>query len=142
MVESDTVRSLLDTIERRVARLQRAAGTDLDDYMDDPDLQDIVERNFQLAIQACIDLGLHLLAELGAPPPETNRGVFRGLGDAELLDSGLAGRLEEMAGFRNVLAHEYAAVTPELVHDNLKRLDDIRDYVARLLPRLRERGFE
>jgi uncharacterized protein YutE (UPF0331/DUF86 family) len=42
-----------------------------------------------------------------------------------------------MAGFRNLLAHEYAELVPELVHANLGRLDDIRDYVRTLLPHIR-----
>lgn len=140
MIESDTVRSLLEAIERRVARLQRAADTPLEEYLANPDLQDIVERNFEVAIRACVELGLHLLADLVMALPDTNRGVFRELGRARIVDAKLARKLEELAGFRNVLAHEYAAVVPELVHDNLSRLQELRDYVSELLPILREQG--
>lgn len=94
MVEAETVRSLLDSIERRVTRLEEASETPLEDYLADFDLQDIVER-----------------------------------------------RLEAMTGFRNVLAHEYASVVPELVHEHLERLDDIRAFIRQLLPRLEGRGF-
>lgn len=140
MVEKETVRSLLDTIERRLARLERASDTPLEDYLEDRDLQDIVERNFELAIQACIDLGVHLLADAPTSPPDTNRAVFRDLAREDLLDDDLADRLGEMAGFRNVLAHEYASVVPKLVHEHLTRLDDVRAYVEALAPELRERG--
>lgn len=140
MVEPDTVRSLLDTIERRLGRLEQAADIPLDRYVEDRDLQDIVERNFELAIQACVDLGLHLLADEPSAPPETNREVFRELRRLDVLDADLSERLEEMAGFRNVLAHEYADVLPELVHENLARLDDLREFVESLLPRLRKEG--
>lgn len=140
MVERETVRSLLDTIERRLGRLEEAADTPLERYVDDRDLQDIVERNFELAIQACIDLGLHLLADEPTAPPETNREVFRGLRRLDLLEPEAARRLEEMAGFRNVLAHDYADVAPELVHEKLERLEDIRGFVEALLPRLRAEG--
>lgn len=141
MVEAETVRRLLDTIERRVARLEEAADVPLEAYLADSDLQDVVERNFELSIQASIDLGLHLLADLVVSLPDTNRGVFRALEEEGMIDPELAARLEAMAGFRNVLAHEYAAVAPELVHQNLDRLDDIRDFVRQLLPRLEEHGF-
>ena len=140
MVEKETVRSLLDTVERRVARLERAAGTPVEEYLSDRDLQDIVERNFELAIQACIDLALHLLADQPTALPDTNRAVFGALHREGLLDEELAARLEAMAGFRNVLAHEYASVNPELVHEHLGRLDDIRGFVEALVPELRERG--
>lgn len=137
MVEAATVDRLLETIERRLARLEDASGIALDDYRDDRDLQDVVERNFELAIQAAIDLGLHLLADRPHPLPETNRAVFQGLAREGLLDEELATSLSRMAGFRNVLAHEYAELVPELVHGNLQRLDEIRDYVKALLPHLR-----
>lgn len=140
MVERETVRSLLDTIERRLNRLQEASDLSIDDYVEDQDVQDIVERNFELAIQACINLGLHLLADEPTAPPETNREVFRELAALDLIDDELSRRLEEMAGFRNVLAHEYARVVPELVHENLDRLDDLREFVRELLPRLRHDG--
>lgn len=132
MVEAGTVRRLLETIEQRLSRLERAAGTSLDEYLDDPDLQDIVERNLEVAIQACIDLGLHVLADFPAPLPETNREVFRRLAKEGIVDDDLSERLERMAGFRNVLAHGYAEVIAERVHATLGELEDVRTYVARI----------
>jgi len=142
VVEATTVRSLLRVIEARLARLEEAVGVSLADYRGDRDLQDIVERNFEIMIQACIDLGLHVLADEPRAVPDSAREVFGALGEAGFLDGELAGRLESMAGFRNVLAHVYAEVDPALVHANLERLDDVRDYVAALAPALRRRGVE
>lgn len=132
MVEATTVRRLLETLEERLSRLQRATGTPLERYLDDPDLQDIVERNFEVCIQACIDLGLHVLADLPRRLPETYRGVFVALAREGLIHEELAGRLERMAGFRNVLVHGYSELVGEQVHAALEKLDDIRAYVAEL----------
>ena len=138
MVEAATVDRRLETIEeRRLSRLEETSYAALEDYLDDRDLQDVVERNFELAIQAAIDLGLHLLADRPHPLPETNRAVFHALAREGFLDEELAASLSSMAGFRNVLAHEYPELLPELVHANLERLDEIRDYVKVLLPHLR-----
>lgn len=41
MVESETVRSLLDTVERRVGHLERASDVPLEEYLDD--LREFVE---------------------------------------------------------------------------------------------------
>lgn len=132
MVEAGTVRRLLETVEQRLSRLERAAGTSLGDYLTDPDLQDIVERNLEVCIQACIDLGLHVLADFPSRLPETNRGVFKALHREGLVGEDLASRLERMAGFRNVLAHGYAHVVAERVHATLSELDDIRSYLEQL----------
>ncbi len=64
MVEKATVLKLLDAIERRLERLQERSATSLDVYLADPDLQAVVERNFEIAIQAAVDLGAHTLAGL------------------------------------------------------------------------------
>lgn len=130
VVEEATVRRLLETVEQRLSRLERASGVSLDDYLDDDDLQDVVERNFEVGIQACIDLGLHVLADLPRPLPETYRGVFVELARQKIIPGELAGRLERMAGFRNVLAHGYSDVMAERVHATLEELDDIRTFVA------------
>lgn len=132
MVEPATVRRLLETIEQRLSRLQRLAPVTLQDYRDDRDLQDIAERNLEVCIQACIDLGLHVLADLPEPLPETNRGVFGALERAGALEGPSAERLQDMAGFRNVLVHGYASIVPEKVHRTLERLDDVREYVRQL----------
>lgn len=142
MVEAATVRSLLQVIEARLARLEEVATVPLEDYRGDRDLQDIVERNFEVMIQACIDLGLHVLADEPRAVPESAREVFATLRETGLLESVLVARLEPMAGFRNVLAHVYAEVDAALVHANLDRLDDVRRYVAELAPVLRERGVD
>lgn len=137
MVEAATVDRLLEQIERRLARLEEASGVPLDRYRSDRDLQDIVERNFELAIQAAIDLGLHLLADRPHPLPETNRQVFAALAREGYLEEEPAFALSRMAGFRNVLAHEYAELRADLVHAKLDRLDDVRNYVKALLPHFR-----
>lgn len=132
MVEPATVRRLLETIEQRLSRLSRAADVPLERYLEDEDLRDIVERNFEVCIQACIDLGLHVLADLPRPLPDTYRGVFSALAQEGLVSESLAPRLERMAGFRNVLAHAYAEVVAERVHEALDDLNDIRAFVAEL----------
>lgn len=45
MVEAATVRRLLEQIEQRLLRLEQTSGTSLEDYLQDDDLQDIVERS-------------------------------------------------------------------------------------------------
>lgn len=136
MVEEATVRRLLEIIELRLRRLGEAAEVPLEAYLEDRDLQDIVERNLEICIQACIDLGLHVLADFPSPLPDTNREVFASLVREGVVSRELGRRLERMAGFRNVLAHAYAEVVAERVHAVLAELSDIRSYVAQLVDHL------
>lgn len=78
-----------------------------EDYHADREQRDIVEREFETAIEACIDIGRMLLVAVDADVPDTNAGVFRELGDRDVLDGEVARRMAQAAGFRNVLSHEY-----------------------------------
>lgn len=140
MVEQGTIRRLLETIEERLLRLTALSSTPLGVYVTDTAIQDRTERNFEVVIQACIDLGLHVLADVPAPVPETNRAVFTALEQKAIVDADLARRLETMAGFRNILAHGYTVLLPEKVHAALAHLDDIRAYVAQVVDYLCRQG--
>jgi uncharacterized protein YutE (UPF0331/DUF86 family) len=142
VVEAGTVRTLLGTIETRLIRLEEMASVPLATFQSSQDLQDIAERNFEVLIQACIDLGLHLLADQVQTLPETNRAVFTALADCGIIDAALGGELARMAGFRNLLAHGYTRLVPAMVYAHLTRLEDVRAYVAQVHLYLKQsRGF-
>lgn len=91
-------------------RLKAHAGVDLPMFLGDADLRDIVDRNFQVAVEALIDLANHLVAARGLAKPETSAELFDILSGASLLPEPLAQALRGWAGFRNILVHEYARV--------------------------------
>lgn len=87
------------------------------------------------AIQASLDLANHLIANFGFPRPSNYRESFRNLGAKGWLSKGLSRRLEELAGFRNILVHhypdlEYAKVLPH-VKKSWKTIRDFARIIAR-----------
>lgn len=140
MVEPSTVRKLLDTIEVRLARLRELSHVTLDEYVADVALQDRVERNFEVCIQACIDLGAHILADFPRVQPETYSDVFRQLGEVDIITPGLSTELQRMAGFRNLLVHGYGDLLATTVHGNMQRLGDIQQYIQQVAPYLEKQG--
>jgi uncharacterized protein YutE (UPF0331/DUF86 family) len=87
------------------------------------------EHALQLAIQTCIDVGAHVVSELGLKAPADYRGVFESLCPAGL-DASLAERLAAAAGMRNILVHGYLDVDDEAVWNALAGLSDLRDFAA------------
>jgi uncharacterized protein YutE (UPF0331/DUF86 family) len=87
------------------------------------------EHALQLAIQTCIDVGAHVVSELGLKAPADYRGVFESLCPAGL-DAQLAERLAAAAGMRNILVHGYLDVDDEAVWNALDRLADLRAFAA------------
>ena len=54
-------------------------------YLQTRDVQAIVERRLQTAIESCLNIGNHLIARLGLRPPQDYGDVFRILRDAYIL---------------------------------------------------------
>lgn len=106
----------------------------VEDYLKDDDLQDIAERNFQVAIEALIDLANHLVSVRAYRKPESNVDIFSVLEEEGVIDADLAGRMADWVRFRNILVHDYIAVDPRRVHGFLGELDDLRT-MARILAR-------
>ena len=78
-------------------------------YRTDRRTRDIVEREFQTTIEACLDIGTMILRAKGQSVPETNAAVFRQLAATGVVDDELGRRMAEAAGFRNILAHQYGS---------------------------------
>jgi uncharacterized protein YutE (UPF0331/DUF86 family) len=69
--------------------------------------------------------------------PETSRDVFRLLERAGIVTADLGGRLELMAGFRNVVVHLYQDVDLGIVRDVVENhRDDLLQFVAAVRRRL------
>lgn len=79
----------------------------LAEYQSDREQRDVVEREFQTAIEACIDIGEMLLVSREEPIPDTNAEVFERLAETGVLDDETGDRMARAAGLRNVLAHRY-----------------------------------
>lgn len=111
-------------------------STSFADYCEDRPTRDVVERELQTAIEACIDIGQMYLAGHGASVPDENAAVFRELQARGILDDETARQMADAAGFRNVLAHRYGAdIDDETVFDVLH---DGLDVYTRYLAEIRD----
>ncbi len=129
MTDVDLVAKRLAFIETCLRELREIARPD--ELATDIREQRFVEHTLQLSIQAALDVAAHIVSEerLGEPP--TNRELFDRLARAGWIESDLAGRVSNMAGFRNILVHGYTDVDLEIVRDVLaNHLGDLDAYVV------------
>lgn len=75
---------------------------------------------FENAIQACVDLAKHVASEDFGYHGDGSKEAVAVLADNGVLEADTAATLTDAVGFRNVLAHEYGDVRPELVYDYLQ----------------------
>jgi uncharacterized protein YutE (UPF0331/DUF86 family) len=121
----------------------------LDEYINDlKDLQEIsfqeyqenklihrtVERTLHLAIEACLDIGQHIIAQNGFRTPVDNKDIFVVLHEEGILSADLLEKTTSMARFRNLIVHNYARIDNAAVFGILKRhLDDFNAYAQAVL---------
>ncbi|MFW5955905.1 MAG: type VII toxin-antitoxin system HepT family RNase toxin [Halorhabdus sp.] len=75
---------------------------------------------FENAIQACADLAQHIDTRDLGHGGSTTKGAVRVLHEEGVIDEQAMTTLVAAIGFRNVLAHEYGQVDPEVVYDTLQ----------------------
>jgi uncharacterized protein YutE (UPF0331/DUF86 family) len=114
VIDVEVIDARLRELSRRLRRVEAKAPATLKALAADEDLQDILARNLEVAIQTCIDVAFHVCGAHGAVPT-TAAEAFSELAKRGLIERRLAGRLQLAVGFRNVLVHEYADVDWKIV---------------------------
>jgi uncharacterized protein YutE (UPF0331/DUF86 family) len=130
LVDAERLRRRLRELDRRLVLLEGLRGGRREDYLGDIALQAQVERHLQLALQAAIDLALHVSASRPGRAVEGYGDAFLSLAHIGVLPDELAGRLRRAAGLRNVLVHGYIDVDADLLWSSLDGLDDLRAFAA------------
>jgi uncharacterized protein YutE (UPF0331/DUF86 family) len=121
VVDSAVLLRRVSRVRRNLDRLREKKGVEAGVLENDQDVQDVVLHNLQHAIQGCIDIGAHVLADEGWGSPGSQVEIFRMLGEKGVIAAGLTDRMTGMVGLRNVLVHEYDHVNMDLVRDFLKQ---------------------
>jgi len=119
----------LAKLDEYVSRLKRFENIELKDYLNDYDLQAIVERNLQLAIQVCIDIANYIIARRKLTFPVEQENIFILLGREGIIPKKLAERMKGMVNFRNILVHDYTEIDADRVYKALRQgMKDFNDF--------------
>jgi len=137
VVDRDLILRKLSDLETYLNQLAAYRELDLAAYRGDWRTQRIVERTLHLAIETCMDVADHIVADRKLRVPETAAATFEILGDAEVLSRTLAESLGRMVGFRNILVHDYARIDPAIVlrvlGTDLKDVERFREAILEML---------
>jgi uncharacterized protein YutE (UPF0331/DUF86 family) len=118
----------LDELNERLARLEPFKKKQLLDFEEDAYLRDIVERNLEIAIQCCIDISHRIISiEKAQKPRDYYEAIIR-MGELGVIPFEFARKLAPIAGFRNILVHEYLSVNWDEVHKQLGEIEDLLNF--------------
>lgn len=141
MIKPEVIVGLLRSLQERVEQLQRLQAFTLKELADDYVRWNATLHLLQVSVEIVTDISTHLLAGTGAAVPDHHRLIIAKMGEAGLLPYDFAQRIAPMAGFRNIVVHNYLSVDPAKVADILyNRLDDFREFELHIYDYLRREG--
>ena len=134
MVKREVVLTRISKLNQYIKFLYRIKEYSKGEYLNDPMIYGSTERFLHLAIECVIDIANHIIADMRYRKPGSNREIFEILFENKIINSNLKINLCNMAGFRNILVHDYVKLDREIVYDiiknNLKDIEDFRDIVV------------
>lgn len=105
----------------------------------DPYLRDIVERNLEVTAQCCIDICNRIIALENAQKPADYYEAIIRMAELNVLPPQFARSLAPIAGFRNILVHEYLGIDWDEVYASLQDIDTLRQFVDYIIDWLNSR---
>ena len=116
----DIIEQKISTLLEKIERLKKFREISFNEFSENLDIKDIVERNLQVAIEACIDIGKIIISDMNLREPTDNKGVFKVLAENGIIIQESLDSLMPMAGTRNVLVHGYDKIDETVIFGILK----------------------
>ncbi len=140
MVDLDTVADILAHLDTYLGQLRDLAACPREDLRHDLIRLGAAKHYLQVAIECCIDLANHIIAQQGFRSPTSYADVFTVLAENRVIERDFLPTAHQMVKMRNRLVHLYWEVDPDLLYDILQNnLGDFDRFKAAVLAFIRSR---
>ncbi len=127
-VNKDLVSKKLDFLNKHLSAIE---GMDFgpEEFVEDANIHDLITFRLQQAVETCIDIAAHLIAETNAPRKETAKDLFLFLGERGTISKDLSYKMGKAADFRNRVVHGYNDFDFSVFYKNYKNdATDLREF--------------
>jgi len=118
LADRDILIEKITHIKHCLKRIKDTTGLD-PDSLDDYDRQDIFILNLQRAVQAAIDIAVHIVQDAGWGVAKSLKENFSVLDENNVIDKELSGKLKKMVGLRNLAVHDYSELNIDILKNIL-----------------------
>jgi len=137
-MDNGVILAKLESLQHCVERIQSRMPSTVESLVEDYDLQDIISINLERAVQLCVDIAAHILADRNAPTPNSMAACFDELRKEGYLPEAVANQLKKAIGFRNISVHAYQDIDWSIVFSIVTtRLTDFSDFVRHINAKLK-----
>ena len=127
LVKIESLKRCLDRIKTKIPQDAKELSSNLDS-------QDIIILNLERAVQLCVDIAAHVLAELESQTPQTMAESFVRLHEQGIIGEKTADSMRKSVGFRDIAVHEYQIISWDAVFAiSTKHLDDFKIFAGEVM---------
>jgi len=138
-IDRELITKKLDFLNAHLFAIERMEFAE-DAFVENADIHDLVTFRLQQAVETCIDIAAHIIAQSNFPRKETAKDAFLLLGEQKIITKELAEKLGKAADFRNRVVHGYNNFDFRILfRDYRDDLAQIRDFGAQILQCLDEK---
>jgi uncharacterized protein YutE (UPF0331/DUF86 family) len=142
MVDTETLGSRFRHLRDYLKILREIQKINKNSFISDYHYYGLAERYLQLAIECILDIGNMLIVSFDLRKPSDRQEIIDILEEGKIISSLLATRLSGIAGFRNLLIHEYVKIDREKVYQVLKtRIPDIEAFAKGITKFLKKKKY-
>ena len=135
MVDASVVNRLLQMLQSHREQLKKrhTSISSFKKFKADEFSQKAIQHYLQEMIQACIDIGNHIVSYEQLGNPEEYREIFDILYRKKIISEALTEKMKKMVGFRNVVIHLYEKVDLETIYNAFhRRLSDFDEFTMEI----------
>jgi len=131
MVKVDVVRRKVTESLHRISRAEAFLAQPAEEFLANEDLKELASFNLFLAIQECIDLASHFVADEDWGPADDAGSAFDVLADHRMIDRDLAEKMRRAVGLRNLIVHGYTTVNHARIQGEYSEgIENLRRFLA------------
>lgn len=130
-MDQRVIEEKLESLRKCYQRVEDKRPATPEKLQEDPDIQDIISVNLERAVQLCVDIGTHIIANSEFPAPSSLGETFETLEEMGILDSEITEQMKKAVGFRNIAVHAYQQINWDIVfHISHEGLNDFKAFAA------------
>lgn len=126
VIKSEVIRKRLNKLDEYLQILYGMQKYSLEEFLSEPEHYASVERFLHMAIETTLDMGGHIVSELGLGEVNWYSDIAAIMEEKGYITVELREKWIRIVGFRNVLVHQYIEVDRKIVYDVLQnKLGDL-----------------
>lgn len=137
MTEISILQQKASAIEKYLSLLSDLKKLDQKEIENNPIARGALERYLYLLCQATLDFGEAAISLKELRKPATYSEIFSILEENNLISANLTQKMVKMAGFRNIIAHDYENIDFNIIYGVLENnLPDIKEFLTAIRQKL------